>query len=615
MPIVEKLDEKPITKEIVVKTKNNAKNKEMDQSYKWWLAQTDDELVTQLLSTTNYLKKLSQIRIRQASIYTRLFSGKPLYNYLANVGTLDNSQQLPIGRPTANIVYSCADTLVSRLTQDKPRPFYIGDKNSYKEKKIATDVNNFMLGEFFRTNIYQLGAFSLRDCCVLGDGFLKIFPRNNKATVERTLSTELLSDYNDSYYGNPRNKIQMKLVDRQTFMALFPEHADIILKAQHGNVDNTPLSTDTISDQFIISEGWRLPSFKDANDGRHAIVCSAGLILDEKWSKERFPFTHIGYNPNIVGDFSQGLAEILMPTQMEIYKLLIILSQSIELMGVPRILVDEFSKILETAFNNNIGTIIKYSKMKPEFVTSPCNAPELYEWIKWLIQNAYEMSGISKLAASGVKPAGLNSGEAQREFMGIQDDRTAALQKRYQDMYTDAAYLMLDTAIDIAKETGEYMSVYPDRYGSHSVDLPEAVILKDTHIFQCYEESFLPKDPAGRRATLSEMLAAGEINQQEFRRLSGYPDLQQSDALANALEERILNNLDAIIEKGKKGYEPPDAFILDPTDLATTLTVNYINHREQANCQLLHQPQVWLQHPVLKSEKEETINKGESKCL
>jgi hypothetical protein len=89
------------------------------------------------------------------------------------------------------------------------------------------------------------------------------------------------------------------------------------------------------------------------------------------------------------------------------------------------------------------------------------------------------------------------------------------------------------------------------------------------------------------------MLAAGEITLSEFRRLSSFPDLQQSDQLAAALEERILQNLDAIIDDGIKGYKAPDPFILDPTDLATTLTVNYINKYsvtdiEEEKMQLLH---------------------------
>lgn len=600
----EPIDEKKVTKEIVVKTKNK-KVDETNQSFKWWLAQTDDELCKQLLSTTSYLKKTNQTRIRQASIYTRLFSGKPLYNYLANVGSMDNSQQLPIGRPTANVCYSCTDTLVSRVSQDRPRPVFLTNEGHYKERHLSQTMNDFIMGEFYRLKAYDLGAFALRDACVIGDGFVKVFRKEDKVCLERVLSTEILSDYNDAYYGNPRSRIQMKLVDRGEMLGLLPKKADMILKAQHGNVDNTPLSTETVSDQFIVSEGWRLPSGKDTDDGRHVIACSAGILLDEPWKKQGFPFVKIGYNPNIVGDFSQGLIEILMPTQMEIYKMLIIASQAIELMGVPRVLIDEFSSILETAFNNNIGSIIKYKNIPPQFINAESNPPEIYEWIKWLIENAFQMSGISAMAAASQKPAGLNSGEAIRSFDDLQTDRFAALQRRYQNFYTDLSYLIIDEASEIAKDTGEYLTVYPNKDGTREVDLPEAVVLRDTYVIQCFEESSLPKDPAGRQAKLSEMLAAGEIDKQEFRRLSAFPDLQQSDSLAVAREERILKNLDDIVEKGKRGYEPPDVFILDETDMATRISVSYINKYavtdiEESKMQLLRD--YFTQVQVLKAQ-------------
>jgi hypothetical protein len=603
MPKIQPLE--PTKKEIVVKTKTTSKMDETNRSYKWWLAQKDEELMKQLLSTTAYLKKTSQIRIRQASIYTRLFSGKPLYNYLANVGTLDNSQQLPIGRPTANVCYSCTDTLTSRVTQDRPKPTFITDNSHYKERHLATTMNNFILGEFFRTGTYELGALAFRDCCVIGDGIVKWYPQNKKVHLERTLSTELLTDYNDAYYGNPRSLIQMKLVDRGTMLALWPDKADMILKAQHGNIDNTPLSTETVSDQFIVSEGWRLPSFQGAEDGRHSIVCSAGVIEDERWEKPKFPFAKLGYNPNIVGWHSQGLCEILMPTQMEIYKMLIIASQAIELMGVPRILIDEFAAILETAFNNNIGSIIKYKGTPPEFINAISNPPEIYEWIKWLIQNSHDISGISAMAAGNKLPAGLESGEAQRQYDDNQDTRFAALQKRYQNFYNEIAYGIIDTASDIAKETGEYLTVYPNRDGTREVDLPEAVVLRDTYIIQCYDESSLPNDPAGRMARLSEMMADGEITQSEFRRLRQSPDLQQSDSLANAREERILKTLDDIVEKGKKGYEPPDNFLLDPEDSATRIATEYINKYsitdiEESKLQLLRD---WFTHVQVLKQK------------
>lgn len=564
-------------KEKVIDPRSRAK-KELASQYRWWDAENDNGLVAQVLSTTEYLKRTNMQRVRQASIFTRLFSGKPLYNFQSSNASLDQSNQLPIGRPTANVVYSCTDTLVSRISQNRPKPIFLTDGGSYKERKISEEANQFIQGEFFRVKAHEKRALQLRDACVLGNGFLKVFAKDNKVQVERTLETELLTDFNDAYYDSPRQLIQRKLVDRGVFMDWFPDKEEIIAGATHGNVDTTPRSTETISDQFIIAEGWHLPSSPDAKDGRHVIVCSQGVILDESWVREDFPFVKLSYNPNIVGFFAQGLAEILMPGQMEIYRMLIVASQAIELMGVPRIYLDELSKIMETSFNNRIGTIIK-GRGAPQFLNATSNNPEIYQWIQWLIQNAYQMSGISSMSAQGVLPQGIRSGEAIRSFDQVNDDRFAALQRRYEDSAIDLAYLMIDVAKDIVDETGSYTTVFPGKNGLREVDFKQIKKLDDNFVIQCFEESSLPKDPAGRQAKLSEMLAAGEISNQEFRRLSNFPDLKQSDQLSAALEERILHALDEIIENGYKNYKDiaPDPFILDPSDLATTLCVNYIN--------------------------------------
>ena len=547
--------------------------------YQWWLAQNDLELQSQLLSTTEFLKKFHSARIRQASLYSRLFSGKPLYNYLASTSTLDNSQQMPMGRPTANVVYSCIDTVTSQLTQDNPQPVWIPDASRYRERLIAEQVNNFIQGEFYRCKTYEKTPEAFRDSGILGNGLIKIGEKDNKVFHERTLETELLVDFNDAYYRDPRSLIQTKLCDRGLLADELPKGSDKIYKAQGGTVDSSPQSTDTISDQIIISEGWHLPSGDAAKDGRHSIVCSEGILLDETWEFEYFPFSKFDYNANVVGWFSQGLAEILFPTQMEIYKMLIIASQAIEMNGVPRMIVSELSHMLETAYNNNIAGILKVKTMAeaPQFINATSNNAEIYEYIKWLIENSYQISGISSLSANGTKPAGLNSGEAQREYMNIQSTRFSAMQKRYQSFHTDIASKTLDRAALIAKRTGKYTTVYPGRDGTRKVDFPKIDLLENTNVIRCYEESSLPKDPVGRQSKLSEMLAAGEISNTEFRRLSRLPDLEQSDQLAVALEERILHDLDEIVEHGKKGYVAPDPFILDPTDMATTLTVQTYN--------------------------------------
>ena len=562
------------------------KKKIADTNFTWWNAKDEKELLTQVLGTCEFLKRTNATRIRQASIYTRLFCGKPLYNFMASNATLDSSNQMPIGRPTANVVYSCIDTFTSLITQDRPKPVFLTDNGDYKERKLAKEANAFIQGEFYRTKAYDKAALIVRDGGVIGNGLLKIYAKHDKVCIDRVLETELLVDFLDGYYGEPRQLMQLKMMPRSLAADEFPKNIGQVAEAQTGSVDSTPKSTESTSDEIIVCEAWHLPSGPDADDGRHVIVCTAGVLLDEPWKRQKFPFVKWGYNPNMVTWWSQGLAEMLMPIQMEIYRSLIVASQSLELMAVPRIYIDEMAQIMETSFNNRIGTIIKgRGPNPPVFLNAQANNQEMYTWIQWLIQLSNEMSGVSAMASQAKKAPGLNSGEAIREANDLQSARFATQEKRYQNIFTELAYHIIDVASDIVEETGKYLTVYPSKDGAREVDFKHIKKLKDTYIIQCYEESSLPKDPAGRQAKLSEMLAAGEITMTEFRRLSNLPDLEQSDRLALALEERIFYCLDDIIENGDKNWADiaPDNFILDPSDMATTYCVNYINMYDVTN--------------------------------
>jgi len=558
-----------------------------DLTYEWWKTKDPKERAKQVISSYQYLQKTQQYRIKQASIFNRVLFGKPLMNYALNSKMLDVSNQLPIDRPAMNVTYSCVDTLVSRISQNRPQPVFLTEEGSSKERSLAKQMNRFIVGELFRTKAYEIGVDNLRDALAYGDGFTKVVEKDGKVCLERRLTTQVWCDKNDAYNGYPQSLYEGTLMNRDEARARWPEAYKEIDKAMKAYVDGSSESTETISDQIIVVEAWHRRSGKDAGDGMHVIVCSDGeLFCDENWDKDRFPFVQLPYDKNSVGMYSRGLVEILLGTQIEINKMLITASQSINLMGTPRIFIDEMSRILETAFNNNIGTIVKVRNLAG-------NAPiikdgtsglteDWYAHLERLVTYAYQQSGISALSATSQKPMGLNSGEALRAYDAVQSDRFAAFSKRYENYFIELAYQIIDLASDIAERDGKYMTVYPDADGTREIELPKTKeLLRDTNVIQCFDQSSLPRDPAGRYAQLSEMLAAGEIDLREFRRLIGFPDLKQSDRLANALEERILYLLDCIVEEGK--YEPPDPFLLDPTNLAQTLTVQYINLYSIAN--------------------------------
>lgn len=561
-----------VKNKVTFKTKMDAESSVMSE---WWLEDDGNKAASLMLTTAAYLKESQQYRYRQTAIYARLYGNQSLYSFAgSNISKMDKTQGLPQERPTFNLVQSVTDTLVSRLSQSRPQPVFLTDNSDYKQRNLAKKLNGFILGEFYQTKAYETVPILLRDALVTGTGVAHIYETpDNEVGLERVLLTELLIDPNEAMYGDPRQLYRIKLVDRKVLMANFPKYAEKLELAAKAYPDNSADSSKSVSDLVMVVEGWHLKSGKKARDGRHTLACSTGYLIDEEFTKDRFPFSFLHYSPRLLGFWAQGVAEQLMGTQLELNSILFTISRAIKLVGVPRVFQEDGSKVVSAHHNNEIGVIVKYRGVKPSYEVAPCNAPELYAERDKLIQYGYQQSGVSALQASSQKPQGLDSGEAIRTYDDISTDRFAALSRRYDNFYIDLAYQMIDLAKDIAIRDGHYSTVYPNKNGTKEIDLPKASLLQDKFVIQCFTQSSLPKDPAGRLQKVTEMVQSGMISLEEGRRLLDYPDLEQIEKLANAGEERVFQCLDDIIETGK--YTPPDPFM--PLALAIQHTTAYIN--------------------------------------
>lgn len=559
-------------KQVTFKTRPDMQESVLAQ---WWLPKEPDKAAALMLTTAAYLKESQAYRYRQAAIFARLYGNQSLYSFAGtNIAKIDNDHGLPQDRPTFNLVQSVTDTLVSRLSQSRPQPVFLTDNGDYKQRNLAKKLNNFILGEFYQAKAYEKGTIALRDALVEGTGVVHVYETpDHRVGLERVFLTELLIDPNEAMYGEPRQLYRLKLIDRDVLLANFPKFKEKIEMASEATPDNSSDSAKKVSDLVMVVEGWHLPSGKNATDGRHTLACSSGSLLDEPYTKSSFPFAFLHYSQRLLGFWAQGVAEQLMGTQLELNQILFTISRAIKLVGVPRVFQEDGAKVVAAHHNNEIGVIVKYRGTKPTYEVAPCNAPELYAERDKLIQYGYQQSGVSALQASSQKPQGLDSGEAIRTYDDISTDRFASLSRRYDNFYIDLTYLIIDLAKDIAQEQGSYSTVYPNKNSTREIDLPKAAMVKDEFVVQCFTQSSLPKDPAGRLAKVTEMVQSGMITLQEGRRLLDYPDLEQVEKLANAAEERILQILDDIVEDGK--YTPPDPFM--DLNLATQLSTQYIN--------------------------------------
>lgn len=566
-----KIEKMTSPSEIKVKTTAELEAK----SFKWWKAASRAERGSQVLATAAFIKESQLSRNRQAALFARMYGNHPLMGvYGGRMSRVGQPNQISGDRPTFNVVQSCVDTLVARITQSRPRPVFLTDGANYKTRNLAKQLNQFSDGELYQTDAYKVGMMALRDACVLGTGCIKVLEENKKVALQRVLLNELLVDPADAMYGNPRQLFQVMLVDRDVLEDMFPDETKKVQQAEQTLPnDGVGLASNFVADQVLVVEAWHLPSGPDAGDGRHVISCSAGTLHDEEYTKDHFPFAFIQFSPRMLGFWGQGLAEQLMGTQIEINKLLITISRSINLVGVPRVLVENGSKVVKAHINDQIGAILTYAGVKPEFINAMSNHPELYQQLQRLIDYAFQQSGISALAAASKKPEGLDSGKALREFDNIQSDRFAVISEAYDELFIALDYLIIDQARDIAKRDGKYMTVYPNKDGTREIDLPAADMLEDTFVIQCYTSSSLPRDPAGRLATITEWIQAGMVSVEEGRRLMDFPDLRQNEKLENSSEERILKILDQIVDEGK--FTPPDPMM--NLGLALKLSNQYYN--------------------------------------
>lgn len=555
----------------------------------WWKAKDDMQLVMELGGNSKYLRDNQTYRIRQLAVSIRLYCGLPVYNYAgATVSKMDKSKTLPDERPSFNLIESITDTLVSRVSQNEYQPKFLTDGADYRQRHLAMQLNSFILGEFYQTKAYDKATQVLRDAIVTGTGALKVYAgEDNKVCIDRVMTTDLYMDENDCINGEPQQLIQLKLVDRDKLIA---ENASlkgakaIISRAPMAYPDNSPDSARTTMDQVMVVEGWKLASGNDRKapgyiPGRHSIITAAGKILDEEYHKTKFPFVFMKYSDPFLGFWGQGVATRLFGTQVSINRIMYTIARAIQLVGVPRVFIEQSSKVVKAHNNNEIGVLITYSGTKPSYEIAPCNAPELYEERDRLIQYGFKQEGMSDMQATGTKPAGLDSGEAIRNADDINSDRFSQTSKKFENMHIDLAYLITETAMDIAEDTGSYQTVYPNKDGTKQIDLPKMDILKNPFVIKCFSESSLPRTPAGRIATVTEQVQAGMLSLKEGRRLMNFPDLEENEKLDNASEERIFQILDKIVEDGK--YTMPDTFL--DLQLATTLVVQYINLYLAAN--------------------------------
>ncbi len=509
----------------------------------WWQMKTEEGRARELVS---YLKAIEQDQAARRILwvqYARAYQNQRPDNFAAS---LLSGAAAATGTPpwsSRNVIKSCVDAAVSKIGSKKPRPLFLTEDGNYKLQQRAKKMTQVVDGQFDAIKIYSKALTVFRDAGVFGIGGLKFTVDTDAGTVccERVVPDEILVDDTDAVYGTPSQLHHTKVVSRTALKAKFPNKAAMIDKAT-GAFRPVP-TAGRQADLVKVYETYKLPSKPGAGDGKKILALDSGMLDECEWEKDYFPFVFFRWSERISGFWGMGIAEELYGTQLEIQQLLRNIALAQRLVAVPRVFVRPGS-MPTSKIDNNIGAIVT-TDTPPTFQTPTAMQQEVYNHLKWLVQSAYEQIGISELSAAGLKPAGLDSGEAIRQYEDSVSERFLSVGEKWDQFFLDCAKIVIDLNKDLMALGRSPKVKVQDRDFLETIDWKEVDLDDDKYVLRCFSTNILPTTPGGKLARVTEMIQAGFIPQEEGLKLLDFPDLKayRNKVLASAdLTDKMIDS-------------------------------------------------------------------------
>jgi len=533
----------------------------MEYKTTWW--EQDSEPHKRVFETAGNIRRNQTAQEDLDERHFRLYSGLPLYSAFTFNLTFDTLD----AKFTMNVVQSATNTLVSKIAKNKVRPTFLTDDGDWGMQQQAKKLTKYTYGQFYKSKVYEETKKALRDACIFGDGFVKHWhDSQGNINVKRVFKPSLIVNQAEVMYAQePKTIYEVRVVDKGTLKEKYPDFKQEIDEA---SISDIPFFIDSFESNHqlaVVVEAYRVAHKtvdKEGKEilhpGKHFIGISTATFVYEDFKREKIPYTRIQYVPNAVGYYGKGVAEIITGHQIELNRMLRRISRSMNIMSSPNILVDYMSEIIDTHFNNEVGTIIKYKGAPPAYNFPMGINPVAIDWFLTVYQKAFEEIGLSQLTAQSKKPSGLDSGKALREYNDIETERFAELAQAWEQFHLDIADAIIDHSKQIAEEGGDVVVLSPDKYGAQKIDFKKIKLKNSEYVMQVYPTSMLPKTPAGRLAYVQEMLAAGLLEPQEGLSLLEFPDVSEITENKNAGTDDIKWTVYTIIEDGV--YNPPEPY-------------------------------------------------------
>ena len=519
----------------------------MSQHRPWWTVDKGSV-------HTAVLPYVQAVEQAQFDLFNRFVKLAALYDPNAYATGGDTTRE-QAGVVTENVIASNVDTVTAVVATADVRARFMTDDGDWSTQRTARHLEWYAEGLSALLEIDARCRAAFKDAAIKGTGLIKVYADElDQIRVERVMVDDIVVDEREcSSGGAPRQMHQRLKIDREDLCAQFPDYEDEIRRSQTSTgrdwsrwADYRPIE----SHEVVAVESWRLPVGK--KPGRHTIAIDGCDLLDEEWTKPFFPFARMVWSERVAGWYGISGAERIAGHQRTLNKRNWHIDRQLDQGAVPTTYVRLADANLAVKTINRIGTIAVVKGDYPQTVIPPAVSSETYNNRTETKASAFEEFGVSRMAAQSVKPAGIDSGVAMREYRDQTTQRFALQEKAYERLKLDVIWLALDCCKDLGKSAPVILK--RTKFGSRKIPWSK-VDMSDVRV-SIAAAATLSRTPAGRTQTVLEWAQAGVISQDEARRLMRHPDLEQAMSLYTAALESIEEDLE-MIEDGETVMPEP----------------------------------------------------------
>lgn len=435
-----------------------------------------------------------------------------------------------------NVIKSAVDTVTSKLSQARVRPFFDAVKGDYNTIKAARSAQIFFDQFFDSQKIYERAPETARACMLFDGGHFWI--------DEESMMITPLAHW--ELYVNPYEVNAVGIKNATMGMVRKMNYPLAAVKQQFPKAPELEKYKDSNRDgvtEFIV--------FYDLEKKRKWYICGKDVIWCKKIEYSRLPVTSIWWAKPILGWSTTCLADDLYTIQVTIDEIQLRIDQAVKQSPFNTVYVPQGSEIKSTQLSNEAGLAVPYVEGPGggmPVVAAPAPISTMYTTLlDSYIAKAYELAGISQLSAQSKKPGGVTSGIAFQTLEDVESERFNVIVQDYIHQFVELAEL----CVEVFPENADVLPETMDRAKIKWGDIKKQ---RDLFRVQYSAGSALSKDPSTKIQQIQQLQSLGINLQPILPQLLEFPDLETAYSVTTSSYDYVQTVIERAAETGKTDF-------------------------------------------------------------